>query len=232
MANATATSAGTVGITTANTAEVPAIELILSASWSGMTTPVELTDAGANGLTRVLDGNQNVYTPNAAAQNAMTKFGTGVLTFGTAVTKSGGTLTERDLQLAFDNGSGGYKTLTYTVKIAASNQIRISTDADNTDGSKPSQHYNSDSYDYYYVEAYTAAAQVTVGTITLSYGGSGTALSGVTYDSVLDLNDETADGGLNFFYSISPKNNESSGAGTADTGADSTYGAITIPSIA
>ena len=95
---------------------------------------------------------------------------------------------------------------TYTVTIRATDQVRIST-GELVNGA---------------VGAYTAGTGVVVGTITISNTGV------ISYDSVLDINEETADAGLNFNVSVSPDN--PTGADTKAPGA--TYGTLSVVSIA
>ena len=127
-----------------------------------------------------------------------------------------------ELTLAKTNGGDSYADYvgTYTIKIKATDHLRIGTsinasgDGDGAVGSYSAASAYSDG-------VFTGGTEITIGTITIAAGG-------VSYDSVLDINDEANDAGLYFYVSITNKSNN----GTGESTTAGAYGLIGISSAA
>jgi hypothetical protein len=178
-------STATETVETANKGAIGAVEVAATIS---EIKDLDLTDD--NGVTKVWNGTSVVVATN---QDQCTKYVKASLKFNPT-----------EAQLA------AYAGNTYTVKIAATDQVRIGTTLNTPDVTNGV---------YAAVGSYTAATDVTIGTITVAASGSE-----VTYSSIVD----SAEDALYFYVSVSPKKTTES----EDYNASTSYGKISITSIA
>lgn len=190
--------------------------------------PVNLT-AGANvaadpgpartlGTTYIVDQNGSVVP--AADQN-ITKSKAVAFTFSSDISKMkkgvgyDQTVTPADL-----NAISTTKADIYTVKVKASGHIRIAT-----------SRTTSATGDANWVGEYTENALVTVGTVKITRGTGGTAdTTGALNYAYVDpaLDSDSNPNNLEFFYSLSPLDNTSTGDYSGADSANKRYGEISV----
>lgn len=161
------------------------------------------------GTTYAVDQNGKVV--EALNQNTLVKSRRGYVTLDTTVanitknTSDATTAADRDL----------LDGVRLTLYISADDQLRVSAASGTNAASDDAWTTNN------YVGAYVEDAHVAIGIVDIT---SSSGVVSFTYDSELDINSSTADAGLNFYYSASPKDVDGSEGESTSTA----YGTLTV----
>ena len=190
---ATATTSGANGsIATKNDAVAETLEIVIPVTWN-VSTAVNLSSLD--------DGNTYVWNgtaPELASNNSsLVKTAAGTVTFGTAITKTGGTALTSEQRTLLDGKE-------FTVKINATNQVRLATSMD-VNTTAVGRAYDEEDETWKAVQEIVLTSKIKLHT----------ASGGASFSSI-DNATQT------FYYSISPDN--ASGLETKTVGAS--YGGV------
>ena len=213
----TNTTSGYIGVE--DHAAVDSLKMRIKVNWPASFANIDLTAGAAKaarsdtedvaqviGGAYVIDANGDVKKNTS---DALVKSGTVSITLATAVgddhgiqTKIGNAGTEADWRDATADEIALLASKTLTVKVKATGQLRIGTSLLNSsagDGEGAVGAYDPSAAD----------PTIGLGTVTISSVASGTIT--YTYSPILDINGESTNTSLNFYYSVSPKDDDGTG---------------------